>query len=578
MCGVLLIYSKKKKLIRSNCIKAFRSINNRGPDKQLSNFFLSDRLFIGNSVLHINGKLKKGNELYNKNGVHLAYNGEIYNHKELDKKYFDKKQSNDTVTLLKLFTKYQRQQVLKKLDGMYSLIVFDEKNKETYFATDPQGEKRILKYEDEDFLILSSTTRPIIDFIKKKIPINPLKINDYFNTRHFMQFTSTILEGVNYIKGGTIYSKKLPKQKIIMKKIINPVDWINEKEYKKNTLKNSSELSLILENKIVETLNIMKPDIKFGTIMSGGIDSSIISSILDKDKMHNTHFCLTYHNKDRPAQNLKKKGYINYINYKKLKIIDMNVKMYFKNLKVAFNQFNSLLSTHDLPGRCLTYSYFKRKGIKVIFGGDGADEIFGGYVNYLKVFNRKNFNKKIVTRYSINKNIKSVEFFAIQKLFNEAYTKYRTFLNRKEAIIQSNLFIDYFAQSVSVHNVSNDILGGENSIEMRSLFLNKNIIKFALNLPIENKINLNATTKELKLKPLLKKIFIRRFSSSLIEKKQGFSGFPSEVWNFLEFNEKTKIKKFISKHFFIKLKKLDEALKWKLLNTYFYFKLKNFKI
>ena len=256
----------------------------------------------------------------------------------------------------------------------------------------------------------------------------------------------------------------------------------------------------------------------------------------------------------------------------------MNVKMYFKNLKVAFNQFNSLLSTHDLPGRCLTYSYFKRKGIKVIFGGDGADEIFGGYVNYLKIFNRKNFNKKIITKYSINKNIKSVEFLAIQKLFNEAYTKYRTFLNRKEAIIQSNLFIDYFAQSVSVHNVSNDILGGENSIEMRSLFLNKNIIKFALNLPIENKINLNATTKELRLKPLLKKIFIRRFSSSLIEKKQGFSGFPSEVWNFLELNEKTKIKKFISKHFFVKLKKLDEALKWKLLNTYFHFKLKNFKI
>ena len=525
--------------------------------------------------MHINGNLKKGKKLYNKNGVHLAYNGEIYNHKELDKKYLNSKQSNDTTTLLKLFTKYHSHQVLKKLNGMYSLIVFDEKNKEIHFATDPQGEKRILKYEDEDFLILSSNTRPIINFIKKKIPINSSKINEYFNTRHFMQFTSTILKGVNYIKGGTVYSKKLPNQKIFMKKIINPVDWINEKEYKKNTLKNSSELSLILENKIVKTLNIMKPDVKFGTIMSGGVDSSIISSILDKDKMHNTHFCLTYLNKDRVAQNLKKKKYIN---YKKLKIIDMNVKKYFKNLKVAFKKYNSLLSTHDLPGRCVTYSYFKKKRIKVIFGGDGADEIFGGYGKYLKVFNRKNFDKKIISPYSINKNIKSVEFFAIHKLFREAYAKYRTFLNRKESIIQSNLFMDYFAQSVSVHNVSNDVLCGENSIEMRSLFLNKDIIKFALNLPIENKINFNTTAKELRLKPLLKKIFIRRFSSSLIKKKQGFSGFPSEEWNSLEFNEKTKIKKFISKHFFVKLKKLDNAFKWKLLNTYFHFKLKNFKI
>ena len=59
MCGLLLIYSKKKKLFRSSCKKAFRLIYNRGPDKQFYNFFLKDKLFIGNSVLHINGIIKK---------------------------------------------------------------------------------------------------------------------------------------------------------------------------------------------------------------------------------------------------------------------------------------------------------------------------------------------------------------------------------------------------------------------------------------------------------------------------------------------------------------------------------------
>ena len=90
-----------------------------------------------------------------------------------------------------------------------------------------------------------------------------------------------------------------------------------------------------------------------------------------------------------------------------------------------------------------------------------------------------------------------------ENLFKRAYKKYRSFLSKKEAIIQSNLFVDYFVQSVGVHNVSNDILCGENSIEMRSLFMNPNIIKFALNLPINSKINLKEKNKHFILKPIL---------------------------------------------------------------------------
>ena len=159
-----------------------------------------------------------------------------------------------------------------------------------------------------------------------------------------------------------------------------------------------------------------------------------------------------------------------------------------------------------------------------------------------------------------------------ENLFKRAYKKYRSFLNKKEAIIQSNLFVDYFVQSVGVHNVSNDILCGENSIEMRSLFMNPNIIKFALNLPISSKINLKEKNKHFILKPILKRIFQRRLDNNLIIKKQGFSGFPNNIWRSLRTDQKNEIIRYVTQKFNIRYKKLDVNLKWKILNIYFFSK------
>ena len=67
-----------------------------------------------------------------------------------------------------------------------------------------------------------------------------------------------------------------------------------------------------------------------------------------------------------------------------------------------------------------------------------------------------------------------------------------------------------------------------NSIEQRSVFLRK-IIEYALNLPIEYKINNKIKTKKMQSKFIIKKIFEKYFDKKLIYKKQGFSGFPNNL-------------------------------------------------
>ena len=88
--------------------------------------------------------------------------------------------------------------------------------------------------------------------------------------------------------------------------------------------------------------------------------------------------------------------------------------------------------------------------------------------------------------------------------------------------MQTSFFLDYFIQGVYVGNIGTDIMCSHNGIEPRNIFIKKNVIKFALNLPLKYKINYNVKNN-LQLKYLIKKIFFYFFQLRLIFKKQGFS-------------------------------------------------------
>ncbi len=141
-------------------------------------------------------------------------------------------------------------------------------------------------------------------------------------------------------------------------------------------------------------------------------------------------------------------------------------------------------------------------------------------------------------------------------------------MNIREAKIQASLFTDYFVQAVGVHNISWHILAGENSVEVRNLFINKSVIKEVINLPIKYKIN-KKYKNNFALKHILKRVFVKNFEKKLVFKKQGFSGFPNESFDYLSNSRKIEFKKLIKKvQLFLPL---DRDNYWKLLNI-FYFK------
>ncbi|MDC1258259.1 asparagine synthase-related protein [Pelagibacteraceae bacterium] len=571
MCGVLVIFSKKNRLNKSNCLKSLDELHSRGPDKKLYNFFSDQRLFIGNSILKITGKIKKGNELYksiNKK-IHISFNGEIYNYEVLKKKFLKLKNpnKNDTEILANLHDQITTKQVLKYIDGMFAYTAYNQQEGKIFFATDPQGEKRLFKYEDKDYLIISSTPDPIKKFINQKLEINNEIFRTYFKTRHFLHLDKTIYDDISYLTPGELYTLDINKDNFSSKKFDDPISWINKKQYryfKKIGLKKSSDL---LKKKLITTSELMSPTTNFGTICSGGVDSTLISYFLKNNKFNKFFICLNNQGKDPVADNIT--SFKDHFDFKKFRLIKINLKGYFFSLSKTYKYFKFPFLTHDLVGRLKVFEFFKKKKVRVCFSADGADEIFGGYSLYKKI----NWNKPTTSlNQSPYSNIKKTKILSNEMIpadmWKKAYKKYNKFLSPKESRIQASLFTDYFVQAVGVHNISNDILAGECSIEIRNVYTNRNIIKFALNLPIEYKLNLKNKSSKLKTKLILKNVFTSVFGNKLLFKKQGFSGFPNESKKLLSNKDKKSFLKICQSY--KKRFSFNHAVEWKILNLFYY--------
>ena len=169
--------------------------------------------------------------------------------------------------------------------------------------------------------------------------------------------------------------------------------------------------------------------------------------------------------------------------------------------------------------------YFRSNGCKVFFGADGVDELFGGYEIYKKTNWGKIPNPSPYTAFNDNiKNKKRISN-SINSLWNRVYKKYS--------------FI-------------------------------KNNIKFAINLPVRFKINLKKKSN-LRLKYIIKKIFLDFFPNKLIFKKQGFSGFPNEAKHSLLKKNYKNINKILNHNFKFN-SNINRATEWKIINLELFLK------
>jgi len=474
MCSISGVIRGTKKQISS----MIEIQKHRAPDD--SGYYLDKNIALGMGRLKII-------DLYSKNlcprmedNLVLCFNGEIYNYLEIKNQLKSKHKfstTSDTEVLIKSWKEYGTE-TLKLLNGMFAFSIYNTKKKKIYLVRDIAGEKPLYYYYDSKNFIFASEAKAIHSI--KKLEFK--KSEFYENFQHCLGDTLFKnlyeLPPAHYLE----YCIRTHKIKIVeywkfKKKIIN--------------LKTAEEeFEFLLEDSVKLRL---RSDVKIGLYLSDGVDSNLLSSFYKFDN--------TFHFNDN--QDWKKD--------------------FFKNIKKITYHL-------DFPvGSLSSYPLWKlaekaSKHVKVVISGEGADEIFGGYIRYLPISLLWELEKEFPSyKYFFSKNYESyLNSYSKISSRNEIGTsfilnKFKKYFEMFDDPVSAMGFADFKTIMPSLLQMG-DRMSGAFGIENRCPYLDKRIIEFGFSLPYNLKIN------HLTQKIMIRKLALKRgLKKPLLVEKKGLT-------------------------------------------------------
>lgn len=379
MCGIVGIFNiqTQSEKLRAKALKMAQKIRHRGPD--WSGIYCGGSAILAHERLSIVDPQSGGQPLYSSDGkVVLAVNGEIYNHRDIRKEFEGEYQfqtGSDCEVILALYRK-KGINFLEDLSGIFAFALYDSEKDEYLIARDPIGVIPLYIGHDKDGkLYIASELKALEGFCDSYEPFLP---------------------------GHYYYSKEGEMKRWYTR------DWM-EYDAVKNNNAYSSDVHDSLEDAVQRQL---MSDVPYGVLLSGGLDSSVISAVAKKyaakrvetdgkseawwPQLHSFAVGL----KDAPDLSKAKEvadhiGTIHHeINYTVQEGLD------------AIRDVIYFIETYDVTTvRASTPMYLlarviKSMGIKMVLSGEGADEIFGGYLYFHKAPNAKAFHEETVRKIS----------------------------------------------------------------------------------------------------------------------------------------------------------------------------------
>lgn len=374
MCGILCVYYKKgfnlkNKKFLNNILKKSKTLKHRGYTDDYK--IIDNKLFMYHNRLAINDLSQDGAQPMINNNIIVIVNGEIYNYNVL---YEDIKNNlpeykfqskSDSEILIPLYLLYGTQ-FIKYLKGMYSFVLYDINNDRLIASRDHIGIVSMYYLYEEDLIIFASEMKAIVGLHKK----NNIKV---------------FQPGSVFINND-IYNSYSPAWKNI--------------EYLPNNKYYAEELNLRLTNAILShTLS----DAPIGILLSGGLDSSLIASIMCKLKKENKinneikTFTIGFENASDIIAADKVADYI-YSDHTAYIFTKEDGLDAIKDIIYYLETYDITTIRASIPMYLLTREIKKDTNIKVLLSGEGSDELFGGYLYFHKAPNKTEFHNELIDK------------------------------------------------------------------------------------------------------------------------------------------------------------------------------------
>ncbi len=593
MCGLAGFLSNHidSKNICSQLESMINTLEHRGPDS-IGHWFSSKyNIAIGHARLSILDLSDAGNQpMRSSSGQYIiAFNGEIYNHLELRARLNNESKNtiqwnghSDTETLLSCFEAWGVDTTLQKISGMFAIALYDTKNNSLYLIRDRMGEKPLYYGWSDDSFLFGSELKSLKAFkgFLGEVDRNALAL---FLKYDYVPSPYSIYKGIN----------KLPKGSYIQISMINNI-WDKEGVSNPNyywsmndvaesgmgaNKFNGSEKDAIqaLDNLLSKSIKQqMISDVPLGAFLSGGIDSSIVAALMQKQsKKKIKTFTIGFHEKHyNEAEYAKEVALYLGTDHTELYVSPEQAIDVISRLPKVYDE--PFADSSQIP--TFLVSEMAKQYVTVSLSGDGGDELFGGYNRYFMA-NRiwKKIEKiPLIVRKLISKGITllspKVWDFLINSVFKFLPSGFRMahpgdkiyklsrmlkstnihdiydglvshWDNSFEVVIGCKKKNDKFNQDIdfshpedgmmlldSITYLPDDILVKVDraamsvSLETRAPFLDKDVVEFAWQLPFNMKI------RDSQGKWVLRKVLDKYVPKELIDRpKMGF-GVPIDSW------------------------------------------------
>ena len=401
MCGIVSIFNVKEQTqeLRQKALRMSQKIRHRGPD--WSGIYCGGSAILAHERLSIVDPESGGQPLYSPDKkVVLAVNGEIYNHQDIRRQYAGKYEfqtGSDCEVILALYRE-KGINFLEDLNGIFAFALYDVEHDEFLIARDPIGVIPLyIGYDSDGTIYVASELKALEGQCEHYTPFLPGhyvygKIEELKNVKieeGEKNFNSSTLKPFNFIR---YYHR----------------DWLDYDAVKDN----EASVGAIRDALQAAVKRQLMSDVPYGVLLSGGLDSSVISAIAEKysehrieDNSQSRAYWPRLHSfavglKGAPDL-AKAKLVADYIG-----TVHHEINYTIQEGLDAIRDVIYFIETYDVTTvRASTPMYLlarviKSMGIKMVLSGEGADEIFGGYLYFHKAPSAKAFHEETVRKLS----------------------------------------------------------------------------------------------------------------------------------------------------------------------------------
>ncbi|MBN2781775.1 MAG: asparagine synthase (glutamine-hydrolyzing) [Campylobacterales bacterium] len=505
MCGIVGVWSNNIIEIQESYVDfILQKQHHRGPDN--SSKITVDDITLGHNRLAIIDLNQNANQPFKSNcgRYSVVFNGEIYNYLELKSELnYQFKTHSDTEVLLASYIRYG-EKCIEKFNGMFSFALYDRLEKTLFCARDRIGKKPFVYSEHSSGFYFASELAALFSIGIFDDTPDDIGIA-YSYLRNYLHIPEPYTRYKSIRRLEPAHAMIIKNQKIVKKWCY----WTPSFEYDSSITKED------VYSVIDDAVRIReRADVEIATLLSGGVDSSIITALMVKHGLKPKSYTLKAD--DEELARAKKVAKLFNVPLKVFEYDrDLQEELYQKMMAIYGEEVRLLPLTHAAR----LYEQISKENIKVVMSGIGADEIFYGY---------DGANKQLL----FSDIVKMVEFLpnSILKIFEKIFSiradlklmfelaqkenyKRKGYLYKKEAKEKGleefdyNALIDFWAEKIKTNNyidssnwiglmsenahsitISTDLPSMMYSIEARAPFLDYRVIEMAFKIDAHRKI------------------------------------------------------------------------------------------